>query len=540
VTRRVKGSKPRSGEVARRIAALSLLGLFGLQVLLTSRNTSPAFDEVAILPAGYLFLKTGTWRLIPEHPPLIPALCALPLLLLDPRLDLPDSSSTEGAIHAFRFGSRFIFKNNADQLLFWGRLPLLALSLLLGYVVYRWARELYGGNAGLMALTLYAFCPSLIAHAGFTSHDIGVACFFTLSLYSLWRLLADGRWPRLLLTGILLGCALASKTTAVILLPAFATLLMLAAWHPSARHLVPSGRHPLLPATRALQQRLRWSLVALGLMVLIAFALLYAVYLFPKDPLFYVKAIVRAPRLHASNSSYYLMGEFRTEGWWYYFLVAYALKTPLPMLLLIPLAIWHWRRQNDGWFDEVFLLLPAITLLALISAMADALGVRYILAIYPLLFIFVSRTVTLFSASRGWAVVGIILAIWYLSTPIRIYPDYLAHFNELVGGPKHGIEYLDDSNIDWGQNLKRLKHYLDGREFGRVKLLYVGTGWPRYYRIHAEPFPLTAMGRRPEPGIYIISAQALVWARADFGMDWLKEYELLDVIGYSFYVFRIR
>ena len=62
------------------------------------------------------------------------------------------------------------------------------------------------------------------------------------------------------------------------------------------------------------------------------------------------------------------MGKFRAEGWWYYFLVAYAIKTPLPMLLLIPLAFWHWRRQGGGWFREAFLLLPALALVILISA----------------------------------------------------------------------------------------------------------------------------------------------------------------------------
>jgi hypothetical protein len=209
------------------------------------------------------------------------------------------------------------------------------------------------------------------------------------------------------------------------------------------------------------------------------------------------------------------------------------------MLLLIPLALWHWRREGWRWFPEASLLLPALALTILISALADSMGLRYLLPIYPLLFIFVSRTAPLFTRTRASAVAGIILAAWYLSTPIRIYPDYLAYFNELVGGPKHGIEYLDGSNLDWGQNLKRLKRYLDARRFDKVKLFYAGEIQPAHYGIRAEPMQYADLGRAPEPGVYVICSHGLVRARALFGIDWLKRYELIDHVGYAFYVFKV-
>ena len=246
------------------------------------------------------------------------------------------------------------------------------------------------------------------------------------------------------------------------------------------------------------------ALAALGVIFLMAFGVLYTIFAFPNDPLFYVKAVLLARRLHPLGYRYYLMGQFR-EGYWYYFLVAFAIKTPIPMLLLIPLALWHWLRQRKGWFHEVCLLLPALTLFILISALADPLIMRYLLPIYPLLFIFVSRTAELFTRSRLGTVAGILLAAWYLSTPIRIYPDYLAYFNEFVGGSKHGIEYLDNGFLDWGQNLKRLKRYLDEHQFDRVKLLYVGNMRPAYYGIHAEPMQWADLGRDRSRG-FILSA----------------------------------
>ncbi len=539
------GSGRSLSTAARRFLIVTLLVLFVLQVVLTSRQMSPGFDEVAILPVGYVFLKTGQWHLVREHPPLIFALSALPLLALDPRLNLNDPSWIQPGSNIWRSGATFLMANDADRLLFWGRLPTLLLAILLGYVIYRWARELYGRSAGLMALLLYAFCPLTIANSGYASYDVGLSCFSTLSLYWLWRFTREGAWHNLMWTSLLLGCALGSKTPAIVLPPVFVCLILMAVWHgprreapeSTARAVAPSLSFPFLAQTIA--DRVRLSMGALGLIFLMALAVLYTIYLFPGDPLFYVRALLIAPRLHAPGYLYYLMGQFRAEGWWHYFLVAFAIKTPIPTLLLIPLALWLWRRQGKGWFDDAFLLLPALALIVVVSAFADPMGLRYLLPIYPLLFIFASRTAQLFTRTRAGVVAGIVLAAWYLSTPLRIYPDYLAYFNELVGGPRRGITYLDGSNLDWGQNLKRLKRYLDARRPDNVKLLYVGEIQPAYYGIQAQRLQISDLGRSPEPGTYVICSHGLVRARAVFGIDWLKRYELIDQIGYAFYVFRV-
>jgi len=541
-----QGVEPGVSSATRRWLVAILLALFTLQVIFTSRQMSPAFDEVALLPVGYVFLMTGQWELVREHPPLIFALSALPLLALKPRLDRTDPTWVRYGMNIWRAGSGFLMANDMDRLLLWARLPTLLLSILLGYFVYRWAAELYGGNAGVMALALYAFSPITITNSGFASYDLGLSCFFTLSLYWLWRFVTGGTWHNLLWTGLFLGCALASKTPAVVLPPIFVVLMLLAVWHVPRRQgaetanpaIAGSLSFPLGAGAR--RDRVRLSLAALAMIFLIAFGVLYTVYAFPEDPLFYVKAVLLAPNLHPRNYPWYLMGQFRVEGWWYYFLVAFAIKTPIPTLVLVALAIWHWRKQGGNSVPEAFLLLPSLALFTLISALADALGIRYLLPIYPLLFIFASRVAPLFSRWPVGVVTGLVLAAWYTSIPIRNHPDYMAYFNEFIGGPKHGIEYLDDSNIDWGQNLKRLKRYLDARKFDKVKLLYVGEVRPEYYGIRAEPMQWADLARKPEPGIYILSTHPLIRARAYFRTDWLKQYELLDVVGYSFYVFRVR
>lgn len=546
MTPQASGFAPTISTARHRVLCVTLLALLALQVLLTSRQMSPAYDEVGKLPAGYVFLKTGRWNIMPEHPPLLHALSALPLLALSPRLDLTDPWLTRQPTNRWNVGLNFLSLNDDDdRLFFWARLSTLLLSLLLGYAVYRWAQELYGGNAALMALLLYAFCPTTIAFSSLTSDDIGLSCFFTLSLYAFWRFLADGTWHHLLWTGLLLGCALASKTSAVILPPLFLILMLLAIWSHSGRRRddarAPAAAAPWsFPCGAApLRDRLGRPLAALALIFLMALGILYTTYLFPNDPLFYVRAVLITPRMVPPTHPYYMMGSFSVTGWWYYFPLAYAIKTPIPMLLLIPAALWHWWRQGGRWFRELFLLLPAFAHFIFMAALAPQIGLRFLLPSYPLLFIFVSRTAPLFTQRRAGAVVGIVLAAWYLSTPLRIYPDYLAYFNEFVGGPKHGIEYLDDSNIEWGQHLKRLKRYLDEHKSESVRLIYFTTGRPEYYGIRTPRMRLSDLARPPSPGIYIIGAYDLIRARAYYGIDWLKRYEVIDRIGYSIFVFRV-
>jgi hypothetical protein len=539
-----RGSEAALSNWMERGLVVLFLGLFALQVFLTSRQTSPAYDETAILPAGYVFLKTGQRHVLPEQPPLISVLSALPLLALDLKLDLNDPYLTQERPNPWNVGLNFLALNNDDErIFFWGRLPVLLLALLMGYFTYRWARELYGAAAGLMALLLYAFCPTLVAHSGFTSNDVGAACFFTLSLYWLWRFAGEGTWHNLLWAGSLLGCALASKGTAVVLPPVFVALMLLSAGRypgrdrADGRVAAPALASPF--AAEALRKRLLLSLSALALMFLTAFGVLYTVYLFPADPFAYAREVLLGQMVRDPSYLYYLMGEFRREGWWYYFLAAYVVKTPIPMLLLIPLALWHWLRERRGWFHEVFLLLPALALVAIVSAKAYNVGVRYLIPAYPFLFIFVSRTAPLFTRRRLGVIAGIILAAWYVSTPVRVHPDYLAYFNELVGGPRHGIEYLDDSNIEWGQHLKRLKRYLDQHRLEKVKLAYFTTGRPEYYGIQAERMQVPALARPPEPGTYIIGAYDLIRVKAYYRVDWLERHRPVDTIGYSIYVFRV-
>jgi hypothetical protein len=549
-------SKTAPHALERALVAILLAALF-LQAVLSMRLLNASQDETTHLPSGYTYLKTGQLRLNPQHPPLIKYLCAAPLLFLKPRLNLDDPAWRSEPPNEWKFGYNFLYTNDADKLLFWGRLPVVILSLLLGFYIYKWARALFGVSAGLMALFLYAFCPNVIAHARFVTMDVGLSCFFLICLYYLWRFVRQGGKRNLVVAGVTLGLALTAKFSAVVLVPIFGLLLGMAAlWAPGAK---PPAKRQKTPPSMKLNQalenalmlgdrdtRIKLSAVAYLLILATAGVVVFTMYGFPGDPFFYLEKIKLVNKDHNPDYQLYLMGHFKPGGWWYYFIVAFLLKTPVPTLILLGLAMAFMKRcHTEHWLDDAFLILPVLIFTAVTSALADNLGIRYLLPIYPLLFIFISRLANFLFHGRIKTALAVLLIAWYLVGAVRIYPYHLAYFNELIGGPNQGYKYLEDSNIDWGEGLKLLKNYMDKHHMDKIKLLYneVWIGSPDYYKIKWEPVSGQDWHVKPSPGIYAISTHLLIRGQLDAKTsgthsDWMNRYKPIDRVGYSFYIFK--
>ena len=509
-----------------------LLVAMALQIVLGSRLLSATFDETTHLPAGYSYLKTGDFRLNPQHPPLIKLLAALPLLPLAPDVHLDDPAWNAASPDEWAFGYRFLYAQDADRLLFWGRLPIALLALVLAGYVGCWARELFGNAAGLLALFLCVFSPTVLAHARFVTMDVGLACFSTMALYHLWRRLRGGGRRHIVLAGIGLGLALAAKFSGVVLVVSFAALI-------AAQVAAGGGASP-----GGMTDRLRRAALLLPALALSALIVVQASYFFSADPLLYVKGLAAVQADHDPAYPYYLLGEFRPGGWWYYFALAFLFKTPLPTLLLLPLAVYlALRGPRRPVVDELCLALPAALYFVVTSAFADNLGVRYLLPVYPLLFVFASRVApwALQHAARRIALA--LLVAWYAGSALWIFPDQLAYFNELAGGPARGHRVLDDSNIDWSQDLKRLKTHLDERGIGRIKLHYGPNIAPDHYGIDAVPLSNAEWAGDPPPGVYAIGTHLLIrgehYAKLDprLKTNWLARYDPVARIGYSIYLF---
>ncbi|HKY44698.1 MAG TPA: hypothetical protein VJM50_16525, partial [Pyrinomonadaceae bacterium] len=93
--------------------------------------------------------------------------------------------------------------------------------------------------------------------------------------------------------------------------------------------------------------------------------------------------------------------------------------------------------------------------------------------------------------NRKWARLVIALLLIHAFSSLRTYPVYLAYSNELWGGPSNTYKYLTDSNVDWAQQLKATKQYLDQRGVKDCWFVYFGEGIAdyKYYGIPCKPLP---------------------------------------------------
>ena len=515
------------------ILAGVLLLAFAFQAVLSMRLLSPSSDEYLHLGAGYTYLSTGTLRLNPEHPPLMKQLCALPLMLQDVKVNYEDPSWLREPPDQFGFCHRWLWSNDVDKLMFWSRLPVVLLGLLLGIYVYRWSRELFGPSAGLMALMLYAFGPNIIAHARFVTMDVGLSCFYFISAYYLWAHLRSGRMRDAALCGLFAGLTLASKFSGVVLAPVIGVLLI------GAAVLRPRGGESLLIAVRNVSGRL-------AVLFLIAGGVVWAAYYFPMDPFFYIRGGLLVNENHNPLAPQYLMGQFRTGSFPHYFLMAFLFKTPeAVLLLLLGTLVFRRRMSKGGLVDECCLAAPPVAFFIFTSVLANNLGLRYILPVYPFVFVGVSRLLPVLLSSRVAKCAGLILGGWHIFWSLQIYPHHIAYFNRVSGGPARGHRLLDDSNVDWGQDLKILKAYLDENGIERVKLFQAWPGEPAYYGIEYDDVTPEEWVRAPTPGVYAINIMALVqgWYQKELRRggghtDWLDRYEPVDRVGYSFWIYR--
>lgn len=496
------------------LAAGALVGIFCLQAILAVPRLSATCDERVHLASGYSYWRTRDFRMNREHPPLAKLLAAVPLLYLHPRFDT--TSGTWKAADEINFGDEFVYGNDADRLLFWARLSMILIAAIGAVATFLWARDLFGPLAGLFALTLYAFCPDLLAHGMLVTTDVPLAAFTTLTLYVFWKRGKDPSWNSDLITGVSLGLAMVVKFSGAML--------------------------PLIIIVFCLIRKQFKSLFIIGAS---SFLVVQASYLFSASPLLYFYNVRFVNANHAKDYPIFLLGELKPGGWWYYFPVAFLVKATLPVVLLVLLAsVWIAMRGFIDRWGEMILLVTVLMFIVAATIGAVQIGVRYILPVFPLLYIWVSRIVPDFTNKRWGIPVLAALLAWHAWSSISVFPNYIPYFNELAGGPARGPEILDDSNIDWGQGLKQAADYIRKEHLALGNTYFVdsfsGRG-PEYYRL---PGNLSSsregldrlVTKVPSPGTYILSSH-FVTRISHIYMHW-QAYKPIDRIGESLWVYK--
>lgn len=557
----MEAPRPKPSEPGR-LATLAwvgvLLAAFAIQAAVAARRDSVTIDEFVHLPVGLYALYTGDFSLDPINPPHARMLAATPLLLTPPAFD-----PTPGMPH---WSQGYLFmKRNAGEyhsLFVRGRAVIILLTVALGALVCRWTYELYGRGSAVAAAFLFAFSPDLLAHGHLVTLDLAGAFGFTLTAYATWRMLARASLAGAFAVGLAFGVASLLKLSGFVLGGSVAAVL-------ARRALLPPGGAPRVGLSGWLARI--GVLLAAGTLVINAgygfegaFAPLSEARLDPHGILAtlatrhpWVRIPLPRPFIEgvdmvlnvglAREPSYFLAGELSADGWWYYHLAAFAAKTPLPLLLTYFLALGAWALGRSRGRDEYALVLPVVVIFVANSLFNSLqIGVRHVLAAHPLLMVlaapWLADALSMLRGRRIWArAAALALALWYVGGTLAVAPRYLQYFNEAAGGSEGGHRVLIDSNMDWGQDLIRLREYIEANGLAGVYLAYFGRVDPTIYGVRYRPLERDSKGGRA-----VISASFLMgrpyfwfyggamrWVPAET-YSWLREREPIDRVGALF------
>lgn len=552
----------------QRIAVIFLLIFHAGLSWHSAVQESATVDELSHLATGLYAWETGDFRLSRATPPLQNMVCALPVaLFFDPKLSFDNQCWRFGIWNGL--GTSFVKENpdNFHKMLVCGRMASIALSALLCFLIFHWARVWWGTHAALVVLVFAALEPNLIAHGKLTTTDTSAALGFVLAGYCLDRLLRHYSQANLLLLGVAFGLSWYAKHSGSALL---AALLVAVVAHKA------SSLDKTLLNLQAWREILFSSLKVIAVVLTVGLFVIWAGYGFeigetidpPPEPYRYELwrsvSFIAQSALNIVGSEYnlvaedndpnnllwrwirrglpafshwegffdtqvhlrmghlgFFLGALSSQGWKLYYPILFLVKTPPALLLiyLLGLTVLFGKKVS---FDRnrlaAALCIPVLYLLTLVFYNTANIGYRHALPIVPFLLIFLAGPAAqlllqLLSQNsqsttervKKQLLAGLLLA-WYAVDVLSIHPHYLEYFNLLAGGSKNGHLIAVDSNLDWGQDLFFIEDYFEEKGVEDAYLVYFGPEeLPNAYGV-----PHRKVGTMPslQPGVYVITATA--------------------------------
>ena len=579
-----------------------ILGIMFTTMYYSSKGDSAIVDEIAHIPSGYSYVTTGDYRLNPEHPPLIKDLSGLALLPL--KLNFPYDywrANSPVVNNQWEMGWKFIYKtagNDPAEILLHARLPIMLISLLGGLLVFWWAKQLFGVKAGLLALVLYAFDANIIAHSRFVTTDLGISVAVLLNMFALWWFWKKPTWQNMFFAATTFFIALITKFSAAILAPTYAIIFIMLIIRKGDQN-----KTDLLNGIFNTDWKKRFvsAFFSFAMICIVGFVMMWGFYFFhtinmpaqvQKDLI--VESIPQGNAISSAMVSmssnpvlkplnqyllgFYMVtshvegghdafafGQVSNKGWWWYYPATIAIKTAIPLFILALLMFVYWKRlPKKEWFTEVYFWILPLVLLAMGMQGSINLGIRYMLPIYAFIFVAFSRLAVLIdfknlvSKKRDWklavgTVIMVLALIWYVLGSLLTYPHYLSYFNEFVGGYQNGYKYLTDSNVDWGQDIKRLSVWIKDSQVSKDHKcnyqtyvdVFPGAFEANYYIGSDRMIEWHVQNGKPN-GCFAISATFLQNSRlkksANGGMDysWLDSYKPIDNINGSILIYDLK
>ncbi len=595
-----------------KLILISILALVFALAILSSLGDSATSDEPPHIVAGYTYLKLHDMRLNPEHPPLLKDLAALPLLFL--KLNFPENSfawqQPDGPYwwHQFNLGGEFLYNsgNDPDKILFFARLPMICLLIFCGFFIFLFAKEFFGEKVAILALFFFAFSPTFLAHGRFVTTDVGAAFGVVLATFFFLKALKNPTLKNIIFAGIALGISQCLKFSLILIIPFFVILtltwmIVFKEWKKPLKVLILAFCFWILvvwivyglqiygyPPERQLRdtkinlesfsggsQSIKETCLSPKSIEKIKRCLAEIVIWASNKPLIrplaqYFLGLLMASQRASGGHTTFFLGEISASGWKTYFPFVYLIKEPLAFHILSLIALSYfalkikeplWKRPMErmkNFIKENFVEFSMILWLLIYwttSLKAHLnIGVRHLLPAFPFTMILVAKGIVFWLENTNFKKLSLtlfsILIFWQTISVLKIFPHFLAYANEIVGGPDNLYLYTVDSNLDWGQDLKRLKEWVEKNKIQKIYLDYFGGGNPKYYL--GEKYEGWWGQRNPKElskGSFLaISATSLQGGKGlpAKGFDqpwgyylWLEGKKPFAKIGYSIFVYYI-
>jgi len=447
-------------------------------------------DEGVHILAGYRHLQCVDFGINPEHPPMAKMLAAVPLrfrAMQEPPWDCGSKMTSKP--DSFTFGNRFIIENGVDEVMTETRLSIALLSLFLAVAVFLAAREMFGRAEALVALAILAFEPSLIAHGSQITTDMALSATVFAAVFALYRFRKKETWSRFVVAGLAVGLLLAAKHSALVFIPILFVLLITDALF-FKRDEKMSWLHRIFRQTAVFA-----AIFLIGLVILWAFygfryysipdaterTISIAEYIkengrpemveslsakmveavnrtriFPES---YVLGMADVVAWGSRNS--FLFGKSYPTGKWFYFPIAFLVKSSVALLLLLPVGFAAAYFMREKRREMLFLLVPPLVFFGVAMNSNMTIGIRHILPIYGFLIVVAAAGAA--SLVRKYNVFKFFLILlfgYHVLSAARVAPNYVTFANDFWGGTENAHRIFIDSNVDLGQNVKLVNEYL--------------------------------------------------------------------------------
>ena len=546
-----------------------------LQMFAVIWRKSITIDELVLIPSAYYHLVDSDFQLVNEHPALPKIIAAIPLLFVQPNeYQLSPSTAPQNPSDAKWARQAAFWENNlsrAESLSFWPRVSMIFLTIGLGVLIFGFGRTLFGSRAAVLAVALYSLEPTVVGHGRVVHTDVPAAFGYLLFFIALYWYCRTMTWRRAIYLGTAAALAILTKFSMLLVGLVLAPVFVVLWWRSSRRRVVViQAVVVLLSILLVINAAYFFKHASLNnsdhtwitenfpsYTEAVRLSIETLSHLLPKE---FVIGIFYQFWHNRVGHSAGLLGMYRDNGWWYYFPVAFTLKTTLPFLFLslaaIGMAVFKLIKDRDYRF--AWLLFPTGVYVVFVLFSHINIGVRYLIPMYPFLFLLGGWLLDqLFSSRRR--LVGTVAAVlvlgWISIEAVRAYPNHISYMNQFARNAPHWW-YLSDSNVEWGDDLHELARYLQAR--GETRVLdgtLGGFGILRFYKIdRVDALDKQAKGEN-KPRYLAVGASYLNGSTIPSGppgsgrdtlegrVNFFDEYRHRQpeaIIGDSIYVFRVR